>query len=71
MNEGYKPTERLPSRIDPLLAELRLAWLSAPNQRLGQLMENLGISGFFIEDDKALKILQRYNESGNFGFMEK
>ena len=65
INPGYTPTDRYPSRIEPFLAELRLAWLSAPNQRLGQLMDNLGISGFYIEDDKALEILKRYNESGH------
>ena len=31
---------RDPSRIDPILARLRAAWLAHPDMRLGQLVEN-------------------------------
>ncbi len=48
---------RDPKRIERILGKLRQLWLSNPDQRLGQLVENLANqpNAFFIEDDRMEK----------------
>jgi hypothetical protein len=50
------------NRIKPFLAELEKAWLYSPDLRFAQLVINLlGIDSYYMEDEDALKIIQRYN----------
>jgi len=55
-------------RIDKLLTELRVYWLSHPDLRLGQIVSRLsndaghGDDPFYMEDDIVLQQLQEYND---------
>ena len=54
---------RDPARIDRILGKLRSYWLQVPDQRLGQVYENLrrfdptSVDPFFWEDDDLEKVL--------------
>jgi hypothetical protein len=57
---------RDPARIDIILAALREAWLQAPDERLGQFLDNCALldrdeyfSNFrLLEDDKWLEAIK-------------
>lgn len=62
---------RDPDRIPEVLKELKMFWEQSPDLRLGQIISNLSYDvmensdPFYLEDDKLLTILIRYNRSYN------
>jgi len=53
---------RDPSRIPIILERLRLVWEKNPDLRLGQLIQNLEKSFFYLEDDDFLDDLEQFYE---------
>ena len=58
---------RDPARIDRMLEKLRVLWTAHPDQRLGQLVVNLGPPNqptFYVEDDAMENRMDRITERG-------
>lgn len=54
---------RDPSRIDPIIEQLRALWKTHPDMRLGQLIENVAGANediFNIEDDDMRERMTEY-----------
>ena len=57
---------RDPNRIHEFCQELERVWSKTPDLRFGQLVVNvLGVDPFYIEDDKALELLQNAKDRCN------
>lgn len=56
---------RDPKRIKIILTELEKVWNKVPDQRLGQLIENITFSTdrnylFYVEDDRMSELIKDY-----------
>ena len=60
---------RDPKRIEPVLAKIRQIWLTYPDLRLGQLLENVFPDRelYYVEDDEPLEALRVYYEGAPHG----